>query len=63
VLYDAEALHTLTIASKRERVQQLDIATASFELEQTLRDQGQQIITRYFILTTLAAEGIIRTGD
>ena len=27
VLYDAEALHTLTIASKRERVRQLDIAT------------------------------------
>lgn len=57
VSYDADGLHTLTIASKRERLRQLDVAKASFELEQKLAVQGQQMITRYFISKTLATEG------
>lgn len=61
VSYDVDTLHTLTLASKRERVRQLDIAKTSYELEQKLRDQGQQMITRYFISTNLASDSNSQT--
>lgn len=46
--YDVDSLHTLTLQSKRERLRQLNVAKAAFELEQKITAQGQQMITHYF---------------
>lgn len=46
--YDVDSLHTLTLQSKRERLHQLNVAKAAFDLELTITAQGQQVITRYF---------------
>lgn len=48
VNYDVWELHTLTLANKRERLGQLDIAKKAFALESKLLVDGQQTITRFF---------------
>jgi len=46
--YDIDALHTLTLASKRERLRQLRVAKAAFDIEKTMAGKGQHTITWYF---------------
>ena len=61
--YDVDSLHTLTLQSKRERLRQLNVAKAAFELEQTITAQGQQMITRYFIARHTQTNGTLGETD
>ena len=58
VRFDIEALHTMTLASKRERLRQLEVAEATYKIEKQARDAGQQIITRFFVSKKIREEGI-----
>ena len=49
VAYDIEALHTLTLASKRERLRQLDTAKSAFDIEKSIRATGQHTITKFLL--------------
>ena len=47
--YDTDALHTMTLTSKRERIRQLDVAKSAFDIEKSMRDKGQHTITRFLV--------------
>lgn len=49
--YDLGELHILTLASKRERLRQLDIAKKRYSIETQLWAKGQRAITQYFSST------------
>ena len=53
--YDIDALHILTLASKRERLRQLQVAKAAFDIEKTMAGKGQHTITRYFTTKTTSS--------
>ena len=44
--YDIDALHTLMLESKRERLRQLQVAKAAFDIEKTMAGKGQHTIRR-----------------
>ena len=63
VRFDIEAIHTMTLASKRERLRQLEVAEATYAIEKQARDAGQQIITRFFVSEKIREKGIILAPD
>ena len=46
--YEPEELHVMNLATKRERLQQLDIAKKAFAIENQMRARGQNTLKKYF---------------